>query len=157
MTSKHTTIFKSTLEGLFPIWKHTNKPKRECCHYHRPCHPSPHLHTEVSGHRASIWHQVHLQGRRALALAITPPPLKRINFPSAVPATALLGSPVGAGTWQGPLRPEGRSRAPAAKQRRGPPAPVRQGREWGMLLPEGVPAGAGGGRAGGPASLSLSL
>lgn len=82
----------------------------------------------------------HLQGR--LSLSPTAPPLKRINFLSAVPATAPVGSAAGAGSWQAPLRPEGSSRGPAARQGR-PPAPVRQGREWEMLLPEGVPAGAG--------------
>uniref|UniRef100_A0A674GXJ3 Membrane associated ring-CH-type finger 5 n=1 Tax=Taeniopygia guttata TaxID=59729 RepID=A0A674GXJ3_TAEGU len=82
----------------------------------------------------------HLQGR--LSLSSTTPPLKRINFPSAVPATALLGSPVGAGSRQGPLRPEGSSRGPAAEQRRGPPAPVRQGGNRRCSCPRG-PCGSG--------------
>lgn len=143
-------------EGLFPTWKHTNKAKGERCHHPRPCHPSPHSHTDASGHRASIEHRAPLtRAPGACPCHRQHHHLKGINFPAAVPDTALVGSPAGAGTQRAPLSPEGSSRGPAAKQRWGPPAPVRQGRKGtGDAPAQGGPEGAGRGQSRRP-SLSL--
>lgn len=101
--------------------------------------PHPTLHTEASGHQASIEHEgpltrapgacpCHCQQAHRDGL-ISLPPCQPPPSPSAEPGQAPGKVP---SSSLGPLRPKGRSRGETGRPSRGrePPAPVRQARGW---------------------------